>query len=239
MKLSISLDDLCVGLPLGIKKFIEYSWQLGFYEKPDYYYLENLLKKCNEDSIPAIINDIESNSSCSIKFYPLSSKKKEGEFIHINDKEFVTVSCHTNYLVGEEDRNIIEKKYLQNRDSFRFNNILRTIGPFGLDENDLELFTALNNAINSYKTDQCYLVYRYVDNIYLEKVFNFIPLDIYYNLSMIKMQLGFIKIEKAFMSCYMTDTHVIEREVKLKVQIPKGINAFITRKTRIRNNFTL
>jgi hypothetical protein len=98
-----------------------------------------------------------------------------------------------------------------------------------LDEKDLELFYALNNAINSHKTTENYLVFRYVDNEYLKHVFNFIPYDINYNLSMIRQQIGTIKIEKAFMSCYMTDRHVIEREIKLKVKIPKGINAYITR----------
>ena len=79
----------------------------------------------------------------------------------------------------------------------------------------MELFNALNNAINSRKTNRNYLVYRYVDNEYLKNVFNFIPMDIYYNLFKIKMQIGSIKIEKALMSSYMTNAHVIEREIKL------------------------
>ena len=31
------------------------------------------------------------------------------------------------------------------------------------------------------------------------------------------------------MSCFMTDKHLIERNIKLEVNIPKWINAFITR----------
>ena len=226
-KLSISSDDLCRGLPSGIKKFIEYSWQLGFDEKPDYYYLTNLLNKCYEYSIIETDNDNKCYSTASV--IRASFSNKELEFEQISQKSFVSESLAGNSFVGIADRDIIEKKYLKNKDSFRFNNILRTIGPQGLEINDFELYNALNNAINSYKTVQKYLVYRYVDNKYLENVFNFIPMDIYYNLSMIKMQIGSIKIEKAFMSCYMTNAHVIEREIKLKVKIPKGIYAYINR----------
>ena len=206
-KLSISLDDLCRGLPLEIKKFIEYSWQLGFYDKPDYNYLKDLLKSVESSSVVV----------------------QETEFVHLkNDNDFDNASRGSNLNVMEEDRGIIEKQYLRNKDSFRFNNILRTIGPFGLNEQDLELFNALNKAIYSNETTESYEVYRYVDNEYLKSVFNFEPMDIYYNLSMIKMQKGSIKIEKAFMSCFMTDKHVIEREIKLKIKIPKGTNAYIT-----------
>ena len=224
IKLSISSDDLCRGLPSGIKKFIEYSWQLGFDEKPDYYYLTNLLEKCYEYSIKETDKYIQCYSDEEV---PVSNN--ELEFDQISQKTFTVVSNVANSFVGVEDRDIIEMKYLKNKDSFRFNNILRTIGQEGLDINDYDLFNALNNAINSRKTKRNYLVYRYVDNEYLKNVFNFIPMDIYYNLSMIKMQIGSIKIEKAFMSCYMTNAHVIEREIKLKVKIPKGINAYITR----------
>ena len=238
-KLSISSDDLCRGLPSGIKKFIEYSWQLGFDEKPDYYYLTNLLNKCYEYSIIETDNDNKCYLTAPVlddnKGYSNSSvirasfSNKELEFEQISQESFVAISGAGNSFVGMADRDIIEKKYLKNKDSFRFNNILRTIGPQGLEINDFELYNALNNAINSYKTVQKYLVYRYVDNKYLENVFNFIPMDIYYNLSMIKKQIGSIKIEKAFMSCYMSDDHIIEREIKLKINIPKGINAYITR----------
>ena len=154
--------------------------------------------------------------------------KKETEFERINNIDFDRLSNISNSYVEEEDKDIIEKRYVKNPDSFRFNNILRTLGPNGLDINDFELFNALTNAINSYKTPQNFLVYRYVDNKYLENVFNFMPNGVYYNLSMIKKQIGSIKIEKGFMSCFMTDKHYIEREIKLKIKIPKGINAYIT-----------
>ena len=47
-----------------------------------------------------------------------------------------------------------EKEYFN-----RVNNILRTQGPFALNEDDLKLFYALNNIINSNTTDMNYLIY--------------------------------------------------------------------------------
>ena len=135
-------------------------------------------------------------------------------------------------FVDKGDKNMIEKKYLRNNDSFAFNKILRMKGPFGLNEEQLKLFYALLDAINSQKINKKLLVYRYVDNNYLKNVFNFIPTeDNNYNLSMIKKQIGSIKIEKAFMSCYMTEKHIIERNIRLKIKIPKGTNAYITSNT--------
>ena len=68
-----------------------------------------------------------------------------------------------------------------------------------------------------------------MDNQYLSSVFNFSPSeDISFNLKKIKEHIGEIKIEKGFMSCYMTENHVIERNIKLEVSIPKGTNAYIT-----------
>ena len=141
------------------------------------------------------------------------------------------MSRHTNTEINEEDRDIIEKNYIKNRHSMEFNKILRTLGPFGLNEEDLKLFYALNNVINSQETKKNYLVYRYVDNNFLKNVFNFEPsnYDINYNLYMINNQIGSIKVEKGFMSCYMTERHVIERNIKLKVKIPEGSHAYITR----------
>ena len=108
----------------------------------------------------------------------------------MNNHDFETESEIGNSFVGIEDRDNIEEIYLKYKDSFRFNNIWRTVGTFCLDEKDLELFNALNNTINSQKTTENYLVFRYVDNEYLKHVFNFIPFDINYNLAMIKQQIG-------------------------------------------------
>ena len=61
-------------------------------------------------------------------------------------------------------------------------------------------------------------------------MFNFTPTnDLNYNLSKIKEKIGTIMVEKGFMSCYMTDMHVIKRNILLEIQIPKGTNAYITK----------
>ena len=100
----------------------------------------------------------------------------------------------------------------------------------GLNETDIKLYDTLMKVINSNKTKQNYLVHRFVRNDYLENTFGFTPtLNIFYNLIMIKKKIGSRKIEKGFMSCYMTNRHFIEREIKLEIKIPKGTRAYITR----------
>ena len=42
IKLSTSLNDLCSGISSNIKEFIRYSWNLKFYEKPNYNHLRDL-----------------------------------------------------------------------------------------------------------------------------------------------------------------------------------------------------
>ena len=45
----------------------------------------------------------------------------------------------------------------------------------------------------------------------------------------IKSQIGSRKIEKGFMSCYMTENYLIKRKIQLEMKVPKGTNAYITR----------
>ena len=67
-------------------------------------------------------------------------------------------------------------------------------------------------------------------NDYLENTFKFTPTsNIYLNLIMIRQQIGSRKIEKGFMSCYMTENHLIERNIKSEIKIPKGTRAYISR----------
>jgi len=43
--MSVSIDDLCRGLPEEFQRYLKYCRGLGFDEKPDYAYLRHLLKK--------------------------------------------------------------------------------------------------------------------------------------------------------------------------------------------------
>ena len=47
-KISITLKELCEGLPKDCITFIQYARELDFEEKPDYIYLKNLIKKMSE-----------------------------------------------------------------------------------------------------------------------------------------------------------------------------------------------
>ena len=144
--------------------------------------------------------------------------------------KFDNVSRLANSFVGQKVRERIETFYIKTKNAFKINNILRTKGPSSLSDEDYKTYFALNQAINNYKTEEDYLVHRYVDNNYLKNVFNFNPSnDIVYNLNKIKEQIGTVKIEKGFMSCYMTNNHIIERNIQLEIKIPKGTNAYITK----------
>ena len=171
------------------------------------------------------------DSKKSKNFTNYSSYHLEDEdFKQINNKEFDIVSIHSNCFINEEDLITIETMYVKNKYSQIFNNRLRRFGIMGLDEKDIKLYDTLMKVINSNKTKQNYLVHRFVRKDYLENTFRFTPSsNIYYNLTMIKQQIGSRKIEKGFMSCYMTNKHFIEREIKLEIKIPKGTRAYITR----------
>ena len=204
-KISTTLDDLCQNLPLNIRTFMSYCWNLGFASKPDYEYLRNLIKDCkeyNEIQLKSVNSRESFDEENCIQTINLRNSQDDN-FTQISDKSFDTASIANSLVVNREDEDLIHKEYIKNKNSFHLNEILRTLGPDGLDEKNKQLYYALNRAINSKRTDMNYLVHRFVDNKYLQATFNFIPsYDIYYNLSMIRKQIGMIKIEKGFMSCY-------------------------------------
>ena len=234
-KLSISIDDLCDGLPSQIRDFIKYAWYLGFVQKPDYNYLRNLLMNLsiksnlgnNANNKYTLFKPSPSQKSINIPSLDISS---ESSYKAITNQEFDQKSAIVNVTMSEGDKTIIEKQYIGNPDSFQINNILRTKGKSYLNEEQLVLYNTLSKTIRSNRTEGKYLVYRYVDNNYLINEFNFNPTNnLNYNLSKIKEKIGQTRIEKGFMSCAMTDKHVIERNIKLMIKIPKGTNAYITR----------
>ena len=221
----ISIEILCLNVPIEIKQFLSYACNLKFIEKPDYNYLRNLLTNCaKNNNLTLTKNNYDWILNENIE------RLENKTFSTLNDKEFDNVSRLANSFVGQKDRERIETFYIKTKNAFKINNILRTKGPSSLSDEDYKTYFALNQAINNYKTEEDYLVHRYVDNNYLKNVFNFNPSnDIAYNLNKIKEQIGTVKIEKGFMSCYMTNNHVIERNIQLEIKIPKGTNAYITK----------
>ena len=49
-KISITLENLCIGLPDDFKTFIQYARELKFEDRPDYNYLKNLIRKMCENN---------------------------------------------------------------------------------------------------------------------------------------------------------------------------------------------
>ena len=209
LKMRISLDSLCEGLPYEIKRFISYSRDLKFLDRPNYSYLKNLLRNCSKYNLDEFDFDWEikfREALFSITFFKT-----------INDREFSNESRGYDLKVEEDDRDIIESKYIGNPNSFRINAILRTKGVTGLNKSDKKLYDTLNKVIRLQKTIEDYKVYRYVDNNYLVDVLNITPSDdLLKTVNQIKRIKGIVKIEKGFMSCAMTNKHIIERNIKLE-----------------------
>ena len=219
-----SIDGLCSGLPKEIKEFLAYSYKLKFKEKPDYNYLKNLLINCSKNNnITLTKNNYDWIIEENVELL------EEQVFTTLSNEEFANASGVNNSMIEEEDRSIIEKNYIGKNKSFDINRILRIKGKEGLSEEDYQTYFTLTRVINNYETEQNYMAHRFVDNNYLKSVFNFNPTnDIQYNLKKIKEQIGTIKVEKGFMSCFMTDKHIIKRNVLLEIKIPKGTHAYIT-----------
>ena len=219
-----SIDSLCANLPIEIKKFLSHSFNLKFIDRPDYKYLKDLLNNCaNNNNLHLTKN----NYDWILKENIVNSDSKT--FVNLNDKQFEGMSQMANSCINKKDKERIERYYIKTKNAFKINKILRTEGISGLSDEDYKTFFALNQAINNYKTEKDYLVHRYVDNNYLICVFNFNPTnDILFNLNKIKEQIGTVKIEKGFMSCYMTEKHVIKGNIQLEIKIPKETNAYIT-----------
>ena len=151
LKMRISLDSLCEGLTYEIKRFISYSRDLKFY-RPNYSYLKNLLRKCSKYNLDEFDFDWEikfREALFSITF-----------FKSINDRDFSNISRDYDLKVEEDDRDIIESKYIGNPNSFRINAILRTKGVTGLNKSDKKLYDTLNKVIRLQKTIEDYKVYR-------------------------------------------------------------------------------
>jgi len=58
-KTSITVEELCKGLPAPFCKFVDYVRSLGFNKKPDYQYLHSILLQCSETKANLVL-------SCSV-----------------------------------------------------------------------------------------------------------------------------------------------------------------------------
>ena len=116
-KLSTSLNDLCSGLYFNIKKFIRYSWNLKFDEKPNYNYLRDLLRNLD-------------------RIYPIKKAFSKEFFKQISPKEFNLELYKSNRFISYKELKMIEMNYIQNKNSKVFNNKLRMFGKFSLNKEE-------------------------------------------------------------------------------------------------------
>ena len=221
-RMTIPLKTICKGLLYGIQRFIQYSRNLKFYDRPNYDYLRQLLRSCSKSNL----NEYD--------FDWITKKREEifnlTFFKTLTNNDFYKISGGYDLNVKKDDRDIIESKYIGNPNSFRINGILRTKGVQGLSKSDLKLYKTLNRVIKLQKTTEDYKVYRHVDNNYLINVLYITPSNNLFNtVNQIKKLKGIVKIEKGFMSFAMTDKHILSRNIKLEIKIPKGTYAYITR----------
>ena len=104
-KLSLTINDLCDGLPIQIRDFIAYSWNLGFEQKPDYNYLRNLLINCNQ-------NNNKLKISPSMESIELKNPSESSSFKIIDEQEFDESSVAVSVTVPFEEKNIVEREYI-------------------------------------------------------------------------------------------------------------------------------
>ena len=110
-KISISLEELCEGLPEDFITFIQYARDLEFEEKPDYVYLGNLIKKMSEENqLIFYYNELD----WLAKKKEIDEEKKESdgekETDQINEKENDKNSEKENDKINEKENDKINKK---------------------------------------------------------------------------------------------------------------------------------
>ena len=99
IKMNITLDELCEGLPEEIKLFIKYAKEMEFYQEPDYEYLKSLLLKIAEK------NNIDVNK------------------VEFDWEKNIYYNAYINALFGEENKKEKEKTIEKNKDWNREKNV--------------------------------------------------------------------------------------------------------------------
>ena len=127
IKINITLDKLCEGLPEEIKLFIKYSKEMKFYQKPDYDYLKSLLLKIAEKNNIDVNNvkfDWENNKLYD-NYIKLLFEEDENEFIKNIKKIYNIKTCvdkNNSYI--RENINVKEAKSISennnNKNELRF-----------------------------------------------------------------------------------------------------------------------
>ena len=114
IKMNISLDELCEGLPEEFKEFINYAKNLDFEQEPDYSYLNGLLMKVAEKNGIDINNikydwDIKKekeNINSMNKEDNNKEKEKENKIKEIKEEEKNNNKNKEGYINDETDNDI-------------------------------------------------------------------------------------------------------------------------------------
>ena len=212
-----------------IELFNKYKYEFDLYQRyieTDYWYNKSLeqyknirreflkYKKYYEEKT----KDYRKNSSYIIL------GKDSYEFII--PKKFNELMQKTNIL--DNERRIINGSYIGSTFSWNLNSKLRKGEK--LTEAELLVKKTLHNVINKNTTSENYICKKYIHDDYIEKNFGIYPSKL--NDKELERQLdchvGEIVEEKGFMSCSMTDSHVISGEGVLNIYVHSGTRAFIT-----------
>ncbi len=130
--------------------------------------------------------------------------------------------------ISEIERKIINKSYINSSFSWHLNSKLRKGEE--LKEEELLVKRTLQNVINKNIISDNYICKKYINYDYIEKIFGIYPSKLNdENLGkQLDCHVGEIIEEKGFMSCSMTDNHIINGEALLNIYIHYGTKAFIT-----------
>ena len=130
--------------------------------------------------------------------------------------------------ISDTERKIINESYIGSSFSWNLNTKLRNEET--LKEEELLIKRTLQNVINKNIISENYICKKYIHYDYLEKIFGIYPSKM--NDEELEKELdlhaGEIIEEKGFLSCSMTDNHIIDGEGVLNIYVHSGTKAFIT-----------
>ena len=212
-----------------IELFNKYKYEFDLYQRyieTDYYYFKSLKSYEN----------VRSEFLKYKKYYEEKTKdyRKNSSYIRLGKdsyefvipKKFNELMRKTN--ISDTERKIINESYIGSTFSWNLNSKLRKGEK--LKEEELFVKKALQNVINKNNTSENYICKKYIHYDFIEKNFGIYPSKL--NDIELEKQLdchvGEILEERGFMSCSMTDNHILSGEGVLNIYVHSGTKAFIT-----------
>ena len=160
--------------------------------------------------------------------------RKNSSYITLgnNSYEFITPNefsiLKSKTIISDNEKKIINGSYIGTTFSWELNSKLRKSK--SLNKHEELIKRILQNVINKNILEKNYLCKKYTHFDYIKEIFGIDPLKL--NDKELENELdkhvGEIKEEKGFMSCSMTDSHVLNGECLLKVYVHGGTKAFVT-----------